>query len=564
MSLKALSPAEYAEQFRAGSLKGSTDGLLGRLIRGKTPADFETLSDDPSRLLILMTDSDGLALLPGMSGFNILKSIGWDEPYATQKVLDGFEMKLVVCREGGNALLATWENVVTLVGTAYPAIADRLKQHLPALKSTPFADFERDYGHDMSVVDHDGPTNPAYMTYDRFVAAPDTTVNARAFLYFAIHLRELYAGDGFTYDNAGAQGVKEYMALNCKVSELQDPKVIDLTVELPIVSTFRAFGISHNHLPSFYNPNKVDKWYHPNLEAAMAEGRKLGLQPQSKRSERNMLIMIDEQWDFTEKGRLPVTGMFADVRRVCDRIVTGVLSGFYTDFMLTFDCHPPLVIHGSGWWRDEDDNAPDVTLPVMMKLVDPTTAAFEATFISGAPSKIYYPRFDRKGAVEYAQHLEATKQNGGNIWVFTAHCNVGTDGISLVPALAEVIYWAAAALKVEPICVWKGMIADRDWFGPFRPCMDKPQHPQGGVQTVYLDMISQVKKGDVVGEAKDFCVEAGTRQVMEYYGNQPDVLKNIRFINDCTSPIVAGSPAIAQFEADMLAKGITLINHDQW
>ena len=318
--------------------------------------------------------------------------------------------------------------------------------------------------------------------------------------------------------------------------------------------------------PTFWDPSKVEQWYAPDFEAAMREGRNAGVLAASKRPEKNMLLMIDNQWDFTEKGRLPVTGMFDDVQRLCERIIEGVYSGYYTDFMVTFDCHPPLVIHGSSWWKDEDGNGPDVTLPVMMKLVDPATAKFEATFISGDPSKYYYPVYDRKGAVEYAQHLEATNQNGGNIWVFTAHCKVGTEGISLVPALAEVLYWACAALKTEPICVWKGMIADRDFFGPFWPCMPKHGHPQGGIQTVYLDRFQKCVNTDVVGEAEDFCVEAGVRQIIEYYtdAQQLDILNRIRFIDDCTSPIVPGSDAIAAFKADMGKAGIQLINHDEF
>jgi nicotinamidase-related amidase len=317
--------------------------------------------------------------------------------------------------------------------------------------------------------------------------------------------------------------------------------------------------------PTFWDPKKVTQWFEPDIEAVMREGRSLGLTPASERPEQNMLILIDDQWDFTEKGRLPVQGMFEDVRRLCERIIESVYSaGYYTQFMISLDCHPPIVIHGSPWWCDETGNPPDVTLPVMMKLVDPDTAAFEAIFISGESSRIFYPVFDRKGTVEYAQHLKATNQNNGLIWVFTSHCKVGTDGIALVPALAEVIYWAAAALEIDPIFITKGMIADRDWLGPFQPCMEKKGHPQGGLQISSLNEILKYNRVDIAGETKDFCVESGTRQIMEYFGNQPAVLKRIRFINDCTSSIVPDSPAIAKFEADMKDSGISLINHTQF
>ena len=40
-----------------------------------------------------------------------------------------------------------------------------------------------------------------------------TLIDVRAFLYHTIHLRELFSGDGFTSDEDGQKGLKEYMHL---------------------------------------------------------------------------------------------------------------------------------------------------------------------------------------------------------------------------------------------------------------------------------------------------------------------------------------------------------------
>jgi hypothetical protein len=226
--------SQYIEAFCRGNLGGAkTEGLLGRVIRGKIPADFETLSDDPRRKLVLLTDPDGLAALPGLSGFSILMRIGWEPGYAAQKIQEGYKLKLAVFREGGPAQLATWDGIVETTCQAYVGIGNRLRRHLETLMTVPFDVFERQYGCDMPAVDHEGESHPMFMTHERFLQSADTAANARAFLYFTAYLREQYRGDGYTYDSNGVRGVKEYIAPNCRLAELADCEVVDFPVELP-------------------------------------------------------------------------------------------------------------------------------------------------------------------------------------------------------------------------------------------------------------------------------------------------------------------------------------------
>ena len=329
----------------------------------------------------------------------------------------------------------------------------------------------------------------------------------------------------------------------------------------------------------FDDPELIRTFYAPNLELARSEGRKLRGQVKSaarrkKEHGGRLLGIIDMQWDFGDLGRLPVAGTFDDLERLIKRIKRGVLElDYYSAFLITHDYHPPLVVHGPDWWEDELGNPPDVSVPVHMELVDPKSRfPFLCHYLTGAPDKPMRPRLKAKYTTEeYAPHLKATGQ--GNIWVFTGHCRIGTEGACLIPALAEVIEWASAALDLNPTHLFKGFIEDTDWFGPFRPCMDRPGHPQGGLQTVYMDEIRGNRVSEFTGEADDFCVRAGMRQEMEYYGpgnkygQDPEVLKRIRFITDCTSAIVKDDPASgrtpnADFRKEMQGLGIQMINHD--
>lgn len=229
--------SQYVEAFRRGDLGGvATEGLLGRVIRGRNPEDFKTLSDDSRRKLVLLTDPDGLAALPGLSGFSILMRIGWEPGYAVRKIQEGYGMKLAVFREGGPARLATWSGMTETVSQAYDGTGDRLRRHLEALMAAPFDALEREYGCEMSSIDREGEQHPMFMTHERFLRSADTAANARAFLYFSVYLREQYRGDGYTYDGDGARGLREYIAPNCKLSELIGCEVVDFTVELPAES----------------------------------------------------------------------------------------------------------------------------------------------------------------------------------------------------------------------------------------------------------------------------------------------------------------------------------------
>lgn len=232
--------------------------------------------------------------------------------------------------------------------------------------------------------------------------------------------------------------------------------------------------------PSFWDPKNVyDPNYKPNLERAREEGRKLELSPvnkQIKAGDIYLSIGIDMETDFMDYlryvklpityGRLPITCALDDTVRWATRIIKGTYEEYYTHHMLTFDKHPVFAIHTNLWWKDVAGNPPDVTLPVQMELADESKFLFLGHFVDGT-TKYFWPVTMKEWTVKYAKHLIATDQ--GFIWVFTSHCREGSDGAMLVPALLEIYEWACAARKIQPIYLYKGMIAEVDWFGPFRP-----------------------------------------------------------------------------------------------
>lgn len=286
-----------------------------------------------------------------------------------------------------------------------------------------------------------------------------------------------------------------------------------------------------------------------------------------------LVILIDCQNDFGDDGRLAVPGAFGDIGRLLLRLWRGFIEepkvGF-TDWIDTNDFHPAHVIHGDSWWEDPNGDFPDVEQMVAMEmeLENPND---EYPFIGKygfKPTGIRYrPRVEKQWTIEqYAPHLKATGQ--GNIWVFKSHCKMGTDGVALIPALAELREFVSVARDLQPTSMFKGQIPKVDWFGPFCPCMEVPDHPQGGVQKVYLDRVRANAVTEIAGEADDFCVAAGEAQVRAYYKDKRAVLERIRFLTDCTSAIFPDDPAAGKTSnADrrkaMQAAGVRVIKHDE-
>ena len=211
----------------------SANGNCGRIIRGQDPNDFLTLTDDPDRKIVMLMGPDGLSQIQGKTGYEALNIIGYEPDYIVRKVQEGNQFKLVTFPEGQDAILATWDNVAEIVKQVYPDVYSKISANLPLLKKKEFDEIERDAGYDFSEIDKNGKTDDRYMTYERYQDAGAGIIKARAFLYFTLHLRELFSGDGYTYDANGVKGLKEYFISNKPISDIQGSEIWDLDMQLP-------------------------------------------------------------------------------------------------------------------------------------------------------------------------------------------------------------------------------------------------------------------------------------------------------------------------------------------
>ena len=143
---------------------------------------------------------------------------------------------------------ATWEGLESFLRSWYPAAAEAVLAHWPAIRSRPVASFEEDAGFKFIAALSD-PAGPLYMGYERFVSLPrpQSAWQARLFLYCELRILELYAGDGRTRHKDGTAGDREYISPNYALAGLGRGQwlAIPLHVDVPPEVREMYAGISY-------------------------------------------------------------------------------------------------------------------------------------------------------------------------------------------------------------------------------------------------------------------------------------------------------------------------------
>ena len=62
----------------------------------------------------------------------------------------------------------------------------------------------------------------------RIEKSAPTVVQVRQWLWDEIGLKSLYSGDGYTYDDNGDRGPREYLARNAPLADIQGIAVLDV------------------------------------------------------------------------------------------------------------------------------------------------------------------------------------------------------------------------------------------------------------------------------------------------------------------------------------------------
>lgn len=297
--------------------------------------------------------------------------------------------------------------------------------------------------------------------------------------------------------------------------------------------------------PSFYDADRVGALYTPDAFTATVAGRQAGLSPATDDQDRTMLLLIDMQVDFIHpEGSLSVPGAVDDTRRLIEWLFDHM--GQVTHIAASLDSHVPIQIFSPSWWQDEHGASPQPYTVITSE--DVTT-------------KRWQPIYEPDWSIDYVRQLEEQARKQLMIWPY--HTLIGTPGHNFMPALYEALAYHSAARQAQPHLAVKGSIPRSEYYSLLEPEVKVPDHPQGTLNTAFLDDMGGYDRVYVAGQAKSHCVLETLASITRYFADQPDTLSRFYVLTDCMSSVAhpeidfdaLADEAFARFES----QGVNMI-----
>jgi hypothetical protein len=176
---------------------------FGRILRGKSQNDFETLTDTQERKIVMLFDDFALKEIQDLKTIEILRILGYPKKFVSNLLINNYNFKLLIFEEYSNIKLATWDNIIELASEVHPEWKDRLEFSLPLLKE---------------------------FSYEEILSQGGKLLEVREFLKDKMNFNNLFKGDGYIYTEDGNKSFKEYMMLNCSLSKLNNYIIKDLKI----------------------------------------------------------------------------------------------------------------------------------------------------------------------------------------------------------------------------------------------------------------------------------------------------------------------------------------------
>lgn len=269
--------------------------------------------------------------------------------------------------------------------------------------------------------------------------------------------------------------------------------------------------------------DEQDAWrgaYAARFQEFTTAGQQAGLTPAHNDAEKIAVILVDYQHDFVDPtGTLSVPGAQADVARF--------LHWFYahaaqiTTIYVSLDTHLPFQIFFGAWWHN----------PRTGEHPQPFTPICVADLDNG----LWAPLFEPEWSDYYVRML--SQQARKDLMIWPHHTMQGTQGHMLVAPLSEAIAWHSAARQTQPTYIVKGLTRRTEFYGSFGAEVPDPNDPTSVLHTTLLDAVMQHDKIYLAGEAKSHCVLETARQLLGHCRKQPELLKRLHFLSDCTSSV---------------------------
>lgn len=299
-------------------------------------------------------------------------------------------------------------------------------------------------------------------------------------------------------------------------------------------------------LPNFYKPARIGTIFFPDIAAIAAEAADAKLKPAAVQKIKVQLIIVDMQVDFChEGGALYVPGAEQDIRRLIEFIYRN--AEHITNIICSLDSHLPHQIFHSAWWIDKEGNHPS-----------PLTVISHSDVINGK----WKPVREHDWSIRYISKLKEQAKKELTIWPY--HVLIGSLGNIMDPELFSAVLWHALARSAQPIWWTKGSIPQTEHYSIIQPEIPVPEHPQGGRSRDFINMIQTSQIVFIAGEAASHCVLETVEDLVEEFSGQPEILRRLYILRDCTSPVRHPQINFAEITnkrfAEFAEKGVRFMN----
>lgn len=529
-------------------------GIQGRFIR-MAPGQPDALTDDPDRRIVFLVNASTCTDLVGLTGYQVCMTIGWKPEYAREKVNQKYRFGFIAFPEN-LCRLGTWGNVLDEVIQLYPEIGAKLAKHrvaLSAMNPGSLKQMEQRLGYRLIDVDKIGKSDPRFMTIDRYRNTTDTADHARAFLYFTVHLKELFYGDGWTRNDQGQRGCEEYIMGARPISDLGEHYLAALDVVIPRVqAAIRKLTAGELPMPPFYSADNAADWgYQPLVQArvpgqvglfehATAWRKQHSITPANTDGRTVTLLIIDAQNDFCNPlGSLYVAGRSGNgAIDDCARTAQFIYGNLprLTRIVPTLDTHLTHQIFFASFWIDGAGNPISPHRTISTKQIDdgevmphPAMAALVGGNYAWLLKQVRF----------YCAELE--REGKYSLYVWPSHCVIGSQGHALNGVVYEAAMFHAFARYAQLEPEVKGANPFTENYSVFRPEVLKRHDGQPLAQknTKFIKTILGSDAVVIAGQAASHCVKSTIADLLaEVTAVDPALAKRVYILGDCTSSVV--------------------------